>query len=144
MCAQTQHWISFVSIPSMLAHPSSVHLIWRMFSLYSSYPSLLPLFFMPFVLDLCQSGQAVCFSGLLTAMTKLSFLLPVSSLSLPSRASYGAYWLIGCHPHRSPRSHCWLLTNGPTMPSLPPSIIFSLCSLPLVYFPTSLLSIRPA
>lgn len=92
-----------------------------------------------FTLPPCQSGRAVCVSALLTAMTK-----PSLPLRRYSRASYGAYWLISCRPHRSPRLRCWLLTNGPTIPRLPPSIILSLCSLPLWYFPTSLLSFRPA
>lgn len=48
--------------------------------------------------------------------------------------------MIGCRPHRSPRLHRWLLTNGRAVPALPPSLIFPpLLLAPPVY---SLLSIR--
>lgn len=48
-------------------------------------------------------------------------------LLLPSRASYGGYWLIGRQPYRSLRSGFCLLMNGPAIPSLLPSIM-PLCS----------------
>lgn len=74
--------ISSVTRPIDLLHVLSLRpLLIAAFSLFST----------PFILDLRLSGQAVCFSALLTAMTSPSFLLPPSLLPLPGRASYGAY-----------------------------------------------------
>lgn len=124
----------------MLPDPSSVRLI---NPCSRSQPQLFhlvprPWFLVPFA-AVCPSGQAVCFSGLSTALTKPSFIPPLSSLS-PCSASL----------------LCCLLTDWLTVPSIPKVALLAIDKWshnapppslhhllpPLLYFSTSQLTLR--
>lgn len=131
-----------VSIHFMLPYLSFVH--FDLIHVLSPAPLpliILPLFLCHLYMVMCQSRQVVCFSGLLTAMTKSSFILPLSFLCpcLAELVMEPIDWLaVGPIDPQGRTAGYWQMIPQclPTLRHVLPPLL-----LPLLHFLTSLFSI---